>query len=156
MNKRNIVIVIIVIALIVVVAVAASKRTMVSNNQTTIPGTKTTVTGNPKGTSASGTSPTTPSTTLSYKDALAAYQGKSVRVTNDCSPEPLAFTFVMQKGQTIMIANDSTDKTHTVKFDGATYSIAPQHYKAVALPLAGSVSSTCDPKTGTTTVVLKP
>lgn len=160
MNKRNIIIAIIVIVLIVIIAMASSKRddrglyddnTMPQQPTTAI---DSTVTGPQTPPSKPGTKPVA-LVPLTYKDALAKFEGKIVRVTDECLTTPTTFTLNLTAGQEVMIANDSKTKAHVVSIWGTTYSIPAQYYKIVTTKTVGGFSTTCDPKTGVTTVSVK-
>jgi hypothetical protein len=151
MNKRNIIITIVVIILVIVAAVATtSKKKMAQEQATTTPDTAV---------SADSATPTTAkpgpkaSPTLSRKEALDFYQDKIVRITNDCSADSHTYSFNLKKGDKIMLDNDS-DKSHTVLFAGVNYAISAHGYRTATLQNDGMVSSTCNPQTGVTTVMV--
>lgn len=160
MNKRNIIIAIVIIALLVIIAMATSKRAEQGlYDDNSAPQQPTTTVGStavgPKiGPTKSGTVTPAP-VALTYKDALAKFQGKIVRVTDECVATPTTFTLNLTVGQQVLVANDSKTKAHMVSIDGTTYSVAAQYYRIFTTKTQGGVSSTCDPKTGVTTVVVK-
>lgn len=151
-SKKGIFITIVIILIIVVVLLAmvrhsvipeASSDVITSSVPATTPG-------------ASTKSSTVISSSLSYKDALEKYQEKIVRITNDCSTEKMTFSANIPVGQQVMIANDSIDKSHIIAIEGMSYTLAPQHYKVITIQEMGVVSTSCNPNTGVTTVVITP
>ena len=103
--------------------------------------------------SSSGSQSATSSGTLSRSDALAKYDGKIVRITDECTGESRAHTFNLVPGTVIMIDNDA-NTANTIKLPGRTLTLAAHHYTLETINLGGSVSSTCDVNTHVTTVTV--
>ena len=149
-SKKGITISIIIVLIIIAIAVFG----MPKKAATPTPADTSTETTTDSATSAStGTKSTTATTSLSRKEAQDLYQDKSVRITDQCLPDKFTSTGPLTKGTRIMLDNDGT-KSHTVVFAGTNYTISAQGYRTAVLPNDGLVSSTCDAKTGVTTIVV--
>ena len=163
-SKKSIIVCLIFV--VIIVALLVSKREKVvpplsdqsQNNETeTINNVSTDTTQNTskKITTSPATTPTTtPSSSLSRTDALAKYQKRIIRITNNCSANPYVHSFLLHKDDTIMIDNDS-NTTHQVIWSGTTYTINPHNYRLVTLPDDGVISSMCDETTKITTIMLQ-
>ncbi len=154
-NRGTIITVIVIIIVIVIIAFASPKKSKdatpnTAPTETSTDGTKTT--SGITGTKTTTTTTTTP-TTLSRKEALDLYQDRIIRITDQCVSEKVTETLALKKGEKVMLDNDAT-KAHTVVFAGTTYQIGAQGYRTASLPNDGVISRTCDPKTGTTTVIV--
>ena len=155
-SKKGIISIIIIIVIIALIAFAMPSKAPVEDGMTTTDTTSdTTTTGSTTtgSTTSTGKGGVTTTATLSRKEALDLYQNRIIRITDQCMAEKVTETLLLKKGEKMMLDNDGT-KSHTVVFAGTTYTIGAQGYRTVTLPNDGTVSRTCDTKTGVTTIVV--
>ncbi len=149
-SKKGITISIIIVLVIIAIAVFGMPKKAATPAATDTSATESTETTTGSSTGATSGSK---STSLSRKEAQDLYQDKIVRITDQCLPEKFTSTGPLKKGTRIMLDNDGA-KSHSVVFAGTNYTISAQGYRTVVLPNDGLVSSTCDAKTGVTTIVV--
>jgi hypothetical protein len=160
-GKQTVIAVIILLVIVLLVGFGLGNRKESSQdsseNTETLESGNTIPTSNKSPSANSGGSKTTTSTTssgtLSRSDALAKYDGRIVRITDECTGDSRAHTFNLVPGTVIMIDNDA-NTANTIKLPGRTLTLAAHHYTLETINLGGSVSSTCNVNTRVTTVTV--
>ena len=95
-----------------------------------------------------------PATTVSYDQMLSIYKNRIVTVANNCAVTPEDQKLSMG---TMLLINNTSDKTQVVGFGSDNYTISSKHYRTIKLVKDGRFIISCDgkPTHSAVTVVLK-